>query len=189
MDNSPRYLGFLKKKMNYFMEMDPGLQFPFRIAYQTPETLGKDRLAAIVGAYTKFPKQNVLVIDAGSAVTYDILTDQEEYVGGNISPGLEMRYKALHQFTGRLPLVTPEITGNTYGRTTREAINEGVLQGMLYEVEGYIARWQKIYEDLKIILTGGDANFFEKKLKNGIFVNLNLVTNGLNTILNINVQK
>jgi len=186
---NPGYIELLGKSVNLFLEMNHELRFPLKIAYQTPDTLGKDRLAGIVGAHTKFPKQNVLLIDAGSAITFDILTDQGVYLGGNISPGLEMRYRALHHFTGRLPLVKHEETDLDLGKSTNQAINIGVLQGMLYEIDGYITRWQKIHGNMKIILTGGDANFFEKNLKNGIFVDLNIVINGLNSILNFNVQE
>lgn len=162
------------------------MRFPFNIAYQTPQTLGIDRLAAVAGATKLFPNENLLVIDAGTAITYEIVTAQNSYLGGNISPGMEMRFKALNHFTSKLPLCNPESLGDWIGCTTSGAIAAGVIQGIVNELEGYDRLMREQFSNYKVIITGGDAVFFAKKLKNPIFVNLNLVLSGLNRILEHN---
>lgn len=164
------------------------LELPVKINYKTPETLGKDRLAAVCGAGVIFPGRNVLVIDAGTAITYDILTTENLYAGGNISPGLQIRFKALNTFTGKLPLVhINKERQNLFGETTEEAIRCGVLNGMIYEIDGFINDFKTQYPDLLIVFTGGDCFFFEKLLKNRIFAEPNLTAIGLNKILELNV--
>ena len=179
---------------------------PVKICYQTPETLGLDRIAAAVGAQHLYPEQDLLVIDAGTAITFDFVSKAAEYKGGNISPGLQLRSKALNQFTGKLPLVTPSSPFTLTGKSTSQAISNGVMFGMIYELQGYITDYQYHYDDLKIILTGGDAdffmenlekcinfsrsaNYFVEKLKNSIFVVLNLNLIGLNRILEFYVAE
>jgi len=159
---------------------------PIKNLYATPETLGADRLAAIVGAYSLFSMQNILIIDAGTALTIDFINKKAEYLGGNISPGMEMRFKALNQFTKKLPKISKNENFNFIGNTTESAIISGVQQGMINEIEGYINRFYKEYNGLKIILTGGDSFFFEKNIKNTIFANSELVLIGLNYILQYN---
>ena len=159
---------------------------PIKNLYATPETLGVDRLAAIVGAYSLYNNQNILIIDAGTALTIDFINKNAEYIGGNISPGIEMRFKALNYFTKRLPLVSKNDKFNIIGNSTESAIVSGVQQGMINEIEGYISLFSKEYNDLKIILTGGDSFFFEKNIKNTIFANPELVLIGLNHILQYN---
>ena len=158
----------------------------FSIEYKTPETLGIARLAAVAGATALFPSENLLIIDAGTAITYEIITESNIYLGGNISPGMQMRFKALNQYTSRLPLCDPQVTDNWIGKITQEAIVNGVIQGIVNEMEGYDSLMKKEFSKYKVIITGGDADFFAKKLKNPIFVNLNLVLNGLNRILEHN---
>jgi type III pantothenate kinase len=131
----------------------------------------------------------VLVIDAGTAITYEMITAENEYLGGNISPGMETRFKALNQFTGKLPLVTPSDDFQLLGTNTESAIRAGVQLGLLFEVEQYITYFNNIYQNLEIIITGGNAKFFDKKLKNSIFVHFNLTLIGLNRILEYNVKK
>ena len=162
------------------------LNFPFSIEYKTPETLGIDRLAAVAGATALFPSENLLIIDAGTAITYEIITESNIYLGGNISPGMQMRFKALNQYTSRLPLCDPQATDNWIGKITQEAIVNGVIQGIVNEMEGYDSLMKKEFSKYKVIITGGDADFFAKKLKNPIFVNLNIVLSGLNRILEHN---
>lgn len=162
------------------------VSIPLKNSYRTPATLGADRLALAVAANSTYPNRNVLVIDSGSAITYDLITGDGEYIGGAISPGIEMRFKALNAYTARLPLLAIDNNFPVIGTTTKESMLSGVLNGILYEVDGYIQDISKDYPLLKVIFTGGDANFFDKKLKNSIFVHPNLLIFGLNRILNYN---
>ena len=161
---------------------------PITNKYGTPETLGKDRLAGVVGAYQMFPANNILVIDAGTAITYDIITAEGEYAGGAISPGIAMRYKALHTFTDRLPLLDFYDEASLVGDDTSTSIHSGVLNGAVAEMDGIIQRYQLVYPGLKIILTGGNHNYFDKRLKIKTFAAPNLVLEGLNLILNFNIE-
>lgn len=178
----------LDLELNNFVELSHKTPLPIKNLYKSPETLGNDRLAAVVGANNIFPSNTVLVIDAGTAMTFDIITDNAEYMGGNISPGLNMRFTALNRFTHKLPLLEEYENSPDFGKTTESAIISGVQKGIIYEVEGYISKASNIYDNLKIILTGGDINFFDKKLKKTIFVEPNLVLIGLNRILEYNVE-
>lgn len=180
---------YLENNFEYFLELDHTTALPIENLYETPETLGKDRLAAAVGANELFPDQNLLIIDAGTAVTYDIVSANNQFLGGNISPGLEMRFKALNQYTGRLPLVTPGENYRQFGRNTVEAIRAGVQNGMIFEIEQTIEFFNRNYQNLQIIMTGGDSYFFEKKLNYSIFVHFNLTLIGLNRILEHNAEK
>lgn len=155
----------------------------------TPETLGKDRLAAVIAASNIFPGSDLLVIDAGTAITYDFINKDREYHGGSISPGINMRFKALNTFTGRLPLIDPEPFDQLIGLNTHEAILSGVMNGARYEMNGIIEDYQLKFPHLKTILTGGDAIYFDKKLKSNIFVSSNLVILGLKLILKYNFEK
>ncbi len=161
---------------------------PILNKYSTPETLGKDRLAGVVGAHLLLPAADNLVIDAGTAITYDLITASGEYLGGSISPGIVMRYKALHAFTSRLPLLDFYDDAKLTGDDTSGSIHSGVLNGVLAEMEGIIHSYQLLYPDLKIIMTGGDHNYFDKRLKIKTFAAPNLVLEGLNLILNFNIE-
>ncbi len=165
------------------------LKVPVDVCYETPETLGVDRIAAVCGAISLFPNKNVLVIDAGTAITYDILTSDGKYLGGTISLGLNTRFKALHTFTGKLPLIN--FNNNNlnaiYGTNTKDAIVLGVQNGLVHEVQGIIDTFDTKFDDLLVVFTGGDAFFFEKLIKNRIFAEPNLIAFGLNKILEINV--
>lgn len=180
---------FLENNFENFIELNADTPVPLINCYETPETLGKDRLAAAVGATEIFPGRNVLVIDAGTAITYEMVTAENKYLGGNISPGLTTRFKALHHFTGKLPLVMPTDDFPILGTNTQSAIQAGVQIGLLFEVQQYIDYFNTNYENLEIIITGGDAKFFDNKLKNSIFVHFNLTLIGLNRILEYNVKK
>lgn len=161
---------------------------PISLDYQTPETLGVDRIAASVGAFHLY-KKSCLVIDAGTCITYDLVDKTGVYRGGAIAPGLKMRMKAMSHFTKRLPDVSAEweeIPLKTQGKTTRECLVTGAFDGVVHEMDGFIEAFLKEYEDLAVILTGGDANYFESKLKAPIFADFDLVLTGLNTILNYN---
>lgn len=163
---------------------------PIKNHYQTLHTLGLDRLAAVVGAKALYKKNNVLIIDAGTCITYDLVDEQYNYYGGSISPGINMRLKALNQQTGNLPLVAfDENFTAHFGANTPEAILSGVINGVLAEVNGFIQNYNLLYADLKIILCGGNAPFFDARFKNSIFAKQvinqpNLVLIGLNTIVN-----
>jgi len=183
---NPEYemIEYLKKRSKKFILLDENTPLPIENLYKTPETLGKDRIAVCIGANYLKPNANLLVIDAGTAVTYDVVNAKNQYVGGNISPGLEMRRKALHTFTQKLPLIEMKDSAPMLGTTTDEAILAGIVNGLIYEMEGYISSLSSIYPDLSIFLTGGDLFYFEKKLKNSIFADSNLLLAGLNRILN-----
>ena len=156
--------------------------------YSTPETLGKDRLAGVVGAEKLMPENDILVIDAGTAITYDFITASGEYMGGSISPGISMRYKALHTFTDRLPLLDYYDDAQLIGDDTSSCIHSGVLNGAVAEMEGIIQHYRKVYPGLKIVLTGGDHNYFDKRLKIKTFAAPNLILEGLNLILDFNIE-
>jgi type III pantothenate kinase len=161
-------------------------KIPYTNTYETPETLGPDRIALIAAAAMKFPKQNVLVIDVGSAITYDFLSADNQYIGGSISPGIAMRYKSLHSFTEKLPLLEKTHVIAMIGNSTETAIHSGVIQGVIFEIDGVINQYRNQYADLTIILTGGDAHFLRDRLKNDIFANSNFLLEGLNYILELN---
>jgi type III pantothenate kinase len=133
---------------------------PIKNLYETPQTLGMDRLAAVLGAWRLYPNQPCLVIDAGSCVTYDLLTQDSQYAGGSISLGIRMRFRALHEFTAKLPLLEPTpVEVDLVGKNTNSALQSGVIRGFCFEMQGIIAEYQRRFEDLQIILCGGDANF------------------------------
>jgi type III pantothenate kinase len=161
---------------------------PIANGYQSPETLGPDRIAAACGAWHLFPARNSLVIDAGTCITYEMVESGGIYLGGGISPGLAMRFKAMHTFTARLPLVTPVDTPELIGTTTTACMQSGVIWGMIEEIDGVVARYREKYPDLQVILCGGDAPFFENKLKASIFASPEIVLIGLNSILSHNVN-
>jgi type III pantothenate kinase len=162
--------------------LDQSVKVPFINAYKTPKTLGVDRIALVTAAVHQYPKKNVLIIDAGSCITFDFVSKNNEYFGGAISPGIHMRYKALHAFTANLPELGISKFSLT-GKNTEESIHSGVLNGILHEIEGVIGEYQDKYSDLTVLLTGGDTNFLAKKLKSSIFANPNFLLEGLNSIL------
>ncbi len=181
---------FLTKSMNLYINVNHETEIPIKILYKTPITLGVDRLAAVVGANNIFPDKNVLIFDAGTALTIDFINSNNEYVGGNISPGIMMRFKALNEYTEKLPLLKAEYKyKNLIAQTTKDAVLSGVQNGILFEIQGYIERFKKKYSNLKIIFTGGDAFFFELKIKKDIFAAPEIVMKGLNRILEYNAKK
>ena len=128
----------------------------------------------------------MLVIDAGTCITYDLINSKKEYLGGSISPGIQMRYNALHQFTSQLPLLESVDTAMLTGVNTEESIHSGIINGVFVEIDGIIQRYTNQYPDIKVIVTGGNAKFFDKGLKNTIFAKPNLLMEGLNKILDYN---
>jgi type III pantothenate kinase len=178
----------IKKLIHHFdaLFLDFNTLLPIIIDYKTPNTLGNDRIAAVVGASVLFPKQDVLVFDAGTCLTIDFITKEKVYKGGRISPGIAMRYKALHQFAEQLPLGNYSSENVLMGYDTESSIISGVQQGILSEVREIINVYKKENKETIITVTGGDCFFFEKELKNSIFANPNLVLIGLNEILDYN---
>lgn len=171
------------KELGFNYELlDLNNTLPVTIRYSTPSTLGKDRIAAVCGARYMFPDSACLVIDAGSCITFDILDEKGNYYGGSISPGLEMRLKAMHTYTGKLPLLNWEEPEGFIGDSTRSSMLQGVKQGVLGETQRQIGLYEEKFPNLRVLITGGDSSFFEKNLKKGIFAAPNLVLIGLNTI-------
>lgn len=166
--------------------LDSNTRLPFKNLYKTPETLGNDRLAGIAGAFSLYPKKNVLVIDAGTCITIDLLRDKGIYQGGSISPGIRMRLKAVHTFTGKLPLVNLREFDNDFGYDTETSILAGVVNGTIDEIQTAINRQAEKYSDLLVLICGGDASFLVKRLKNSIFAVPDLVLTGLNELLEYN---
>ena len=180
----------LDKIKNLFplVQLDYKTKIPFSNEYKTPKTLGVDRIALIAAVVKDYPKKNVLVIDAGTCITYDFVNKKGVYSGGAIAPGIEMRYKALHVFTANLPLLRAEYPDSIIGNSTKNSIHSGVVNGVLSEIDGIIERYKQQNKNLTIVLTGGDTNFLSKRLKNGIFANPIFLLEGLNIILNYNLK-
>lgn len=179
-DDTKKFLENLDMKVH---KLTHKTKVPFQNNYATPETLGVDRIALIVAAVTQFPKQNVLVIDAGTCITYDFKTDKEIYLGGGISPGIQLRYKTLNLLTANLPLLEPKMPESYIGDSTETSIHSGVSVGVITEIDGIIERYKEQFEHLTVILTGGDTNFLAKRLKNTIFANSKFLLQGLNNVL------
>lgn len=161
---------------------------PFKNLYGTPHTLGIDRIALAAGAISLYPGQNCLIIDAGTCITLDFINQQGEYLGGSIHPGIEMRLKALHNFTGKLPLVDNNWKEGLIGDTTINCIKIGAITGAVKEIEHFILEYQEMFSDIVVILTGGDSEVFFYKLKNEIFAHPNLVLVGLQKIALYNAK-
>jgi len=170
------------------VELKHTTRLPIANKYQTPKTLGNDRLANAVAAWCLKPNSNCLIIDLGTCVKYDLLSKNGEYLGGNISPGLKMRFKALNHFTDQLPLIEKRELHQNFGSNTESSIQCGVQLGLENEILGFINRYSKMYSDLTIFMTGGDLKSFDKSFKNHIFANSNLTLIGLNEILNHNAK-
>lgn len=184
--DSPGLIELLQEKGIPTLLLDHKTPLPFKVRYESPETLGTDRLAAVAGAHNMFGNNDVLVIDAGTAVTYDLLESDNVYVGGNISPGLELRFRALNEFTGRLPLVSRGDSFGNLGVNTIDAIRSGVQTGLVFEINEYIRKLKKKYKALKVIITGGEGEFLADKVEKGFILRPDLVIDGLNYILDYN---
>ena len=179
---------FLENEFPFFILLNEKTKLPVTNRYEQPETLGKDRIAAVVGAISLKPESNLLVIDAGTAITYDFVDSASVYHGGNIAPGIRMRSKALHAFTKRLPEVEPSENFGLLGKNTNAALLNGVMNGVVFEINGYFDALKIKYPELSIFLTGGDANYFVSTVKSPIFAEKYLVLIGLNRILQFNVK-
>ena len=174
--------------LNKVIQLDHNTKIPFVNSYNSPATLGVDRIALASAAITNYPKQNVLVIDAGTCITYDFINAKEQYLGGAISPGIVLRYKSLHEFTANLPLLE-QSNFELIGKDTESAIHSGVLNGFIQEIEGIIDQYKKKFQNLTVVLTGGDTNFLAEKVKSTIFANPNFLLEGLNSILIHNLEE
>jgi type III pantothenate kinase len=179
-------LKHLKNNFNFVLELDHNTPLPIENCYKSPETLGKDRIAAAAGAHKLYPNQNILIIDAGTAITYDYINEKGQYKGGFITPGLTMRFKALHNYTDKLPLLKPGIPENHNGTDTESSIRGGIQMGLTGEINHIIKHFNKLKENLILILSGGDQFYFDKLLKNYNFVALEITLIGLNSILEFN---
>ena len=166
------------------IRFDKSTPLPLEVNYRTPGTLGSDRIAAAVGAWGEAPGRNILVIDAGSAITIDCVGKDGKYNGGNIAPGIKMRLRALHEYTDRLPMVEKEGDIPAIGYDTETAIRSGVINGVCHEIEGYINEFKQKYCDVLVFLTGGDEKPLKNRIKSCIFADKYLVAKGLNRILN-----
>ncbi|MFK7782800.1 type III pantothenate kinase, partial [Psychroserpens sp.] len=166
----------------HLLILDSETKLPFKNSYKTPKTLGVDRIALVCASVRQCSDNNVLIIDAGTCITYDFITDKNEYLGGAISPGIRLRYRSLNNLTANLPLLESKLPKSLIGNTTDSSIHSGVVFGVLKEMEGVIYDYKEKYPDLTVILTGGDTNFLSKQLKNGIFANSNFLLEGLNFI-------
>jgi type III pantothenate kinase len=181
------FLEGLKKQANVLL-FNSETAIPIKNLYKTAHTLGSDRLAAAIGANASAPDQDILVIDAGTCVKYNFVNANNEYIGGGISPGLQMRFKAMNTFTSRLPLLQPdENYSDLIGTNSNESILSGVQLGIINETDGFIDQYRQRFNNIKVFLTGGDTDFFAKRLKNRIFADQNLILKGLNEILDHNI--
>ncbi|WBU90177.1 type III pantothenate kinase [Cellulophaga omnivescoria] len=161
-------------------------KIPFKNLYSTPKTLGVDRIALATAAFYNNTGNNTLVIDAGTCVTYDFINENGAYLGGAISPGVAMRFKAMHNQTAKLPLLDKNGEIELIGNSTTSCIKSGVINGICLEIDGVIKEYKVRFADLTVILTGGDAHFLSKRLKNTIFAHSNFLLDGLNYLLEYN---
>ena len=178
----------LISKRIQLIELNHKTSLPFKNFYGTPKTLGVDRIALVSASVEQFPNNNVLIIDAGTCITYDFITAKNEYLGGAISPGIRIRYTSLNNLTANLPLLESKAPKSFIGTTTSESIHSGIINGVLNEIEGVINKYIENYEDLTVILTGGDTKFLSKRLKSSIFANSNFLLEGLNYLLEFNTK-
>lgn len=176
----------LVNKLFNCITLDYTTSLPFDNKYASPKTLGVDRLALSAAAVIQYPKKNVLVIDAGTCITYDFVTSENKYLGGAIAPGVRIRYNSLHDYTSNLPLLEKQIPANFIGDTTDASIHSGVVNGICREIDGVISQYSENAEELTVVLTGGDAEFLSGQLKNSIFVRPFFLLKGLYTILKYN---
>jgi len=180
------FLNALNKVFSRLIFFDQNTPTPLENLYESKETLGYDRLAACVGANAICPNRNLLVIDAGTAITFDFVNAKNQYLGGTISLGLSMRFKALNVFTKKLPLLEKSDSFDLIGKNTAQAITSGVQNSLLFEIETYINRLEEKHQEPGVFITGGDSDFIYSKLRNKSFHNKYLLLSGLNAILNYN---
>lgn len=182
-DIPEQYIILLRKLVDFFYETSPTMFLPLKITYLTPETLGFDRIANCIGALKLFPGHPLLVIDSGTCITYNYVSADGIFYGGNISPGIEMRFKSLHHYTAKLPCLTPTENYGNVGKTTNEAILNGVMLGTLFEVKNYITQFQEKEKNAMVVITGGNAHFWKSKFGEEVFFSKDLGLIGLNEVL------
>ncbi len=173
-------------KFSDLLEFKVETPLPIKLAYESPETLGLDRIANAVAAFSVFPSQNTLVVDAGTCITLDLIDDGGVYHGGSISPGLNMRFSALNNYTDALPLVELAAPEQLVGGNTQQSILSGVFNGATAELNGLIELYSQEFKGLNVVLTGGDYFWFERALKNETFADAFFTLRGLHTILEYN---
>ena len=178
-------INILKETTNLLLVSNQ-LKIPFKNLYKSKNTLGQDRLALVSAAAFNFPNENVLIVDVGSCITYDFKNNNNEYLGGGISPGISMRFKSLNTFTSNLPLIDFDNIHKLIGNNTKNSINSGVINGTISEINGIIQQYCEEFKNIRIILTGGDSNFLLKRIKNSIFADQNFLLVGLNKLLEDN---
>lgn len=168
--------------------LDNTVDLPISIEYQSKDTLGVDRIAGLMGVYEEYPQKNVLVVDCGTCITYDLLTYDNRYFGGAISPGVEIRYKSLNKFTKNLPDLAPKFDPSFIGQNTEGSMHSGVIKGIEYEINGVVGAYNERFGNLVVVITGGNAGNFANEVKNTTFADQNLVLVGLNKILDYYYQ-
>ena len=178
-------INILKESTNLLLVSNQ-LKIPFKNLYKSKNTLGQDRLALVSAAAFNFPNENVLIVDVGSCITYDFKNNNNEYLGGGISPGISMRFKSLNIFTSNLPLIDFDSIYQLIGNNTKNSITSGVVNGTISEINGIIQQYREEFKNIRIILTGGDSNFLLKRIKNTIFADRNFLLIGLNKLLEDN---
>lgn len=186
---SPEVVSFLRSHLPFFIFLDAQTPVPITNAYSTPESLGKDRLAVTVAGHACLPAHNLLIIDVGTCITYDFVDSHGVYHGGAITPGIAMRYASLHQSTALLPLQHEIAPISELGQSTSQCIHSGVINGIKFEIEGFVNSLSRIHKDLKVIFTGGGGRFFANSVKFKNFAFDNMVLDGLNIILQFNENK
>lgn len=184
-ESNNKLIELLSNKTN-LIKFNSSLKVPFKNCYQTKNTLGKDRIALVSNASKEYPKENVLLIDLGSCITFDFLNSKNEYLGGSISPGLSMRYKSLNSYTANLPLINPKEIDYFIGRNTEDSIHSGIINGIVGELNSAIDKYKSQFKEIRIILTGGDSKFLFNRIKNSIFANSNFLILGLNFLIELN---
>ena len=190
--SSVRGINFSEKTleaMGHYIRLDHHTHVPFVNEYQTPATLGRDRIAIVAGVMAEWPRRNALIIDTGTCITFDWITDKGVYLGGNISPGPELRYKTMNENTGALPLVDRSDAFRLIGTSTETALQNGGFGGCIAEIIGWIELGRERFADSIVVISGGDADSFATSIKNEIFVRPDLVLTGLNEIVKLNVNK
>ena len=178
-------INILKESTNLLLVSNQ-LKIPFKNLYKSKNTLGQDRLALVSAAAFNFPNENVLIVDVGSCITYDFKNNNNEYLGGGISPGISMKFKSLNTFTSNLPLIDFDSIYQLIGNNTKNSITSGVVNGTISEINGIIQQYREEFKNIRIILTGGDSNFLLKRIKNTIFADRNFLLIGLNKLLEDN---
>ncbi len=186
-DDSAKLEKVLKDKIKTTVSLNDKTSLPIMNAYSSPDTLGVDRIAMVTAANELFPDKNNLVICIGTCITYNLMQKNRIFRGGAISPGLRMRLKAMHDYTGRLPLVDVDGDLLLLGYDTETCMRGGAVLGIIVEIDGLINEYQNQYTDFNVILTGGDAPYFATKIKSRIFADPDLILKGLNLIVNYNV--